>query len=288
MQNHKNDLLTIHIAVMLFGLAGLFGKLLHVSPLMIVFGRVFFASLVILLFIVIKNQSIKLHSRSHYMYMVVLGVLLALHWVTFFKAIQVSTVAVGLLSFSTFPIFTTILDIWFFKQKFSVMNLLITLAAFAGVALIIPVYEFGTSTMSGVLYGVASGASFAVLTVLNRVYVSNYSSMVIVFYQDVIATLVLVPFVMRSIPAVTMHDVVLLCILGTVFTALAHTLFIKGLATVRVYTAGIITCLEAVYGIVCATVFLHEQLTLRIVLAGVLIIGTSFFVTLRSKAALVR
>ncbi len=284
MRTHKNDLFNIHIAVMLFGLAGIFGKLLQLSPLVIVFGRVFFASVCVARVVYLRKLSIRLDTRAHYFHMLLLGVLLAVHWVTFFAAIQVSTVAVGLLSFSTFPIFTTLLDVCFFKEKFKVMNILSTVVVFTGVALIIPTYDFGSSVFLGVLLGIASGLSFAVLTVINRVYVSRYQALVIVLYQDVVATLVLLPFVVYSAPAITVHDVLLLCILGSVFTAVAHTLFIQGLATVRVYTAGIITCLEAVYGIVFASVFLHEQLTLRIVLAGLLIIGTSFFVTVRSKA----
>lgn len=283
MRIHERNLLFVHIAVMLFGLAGLFGKLLTASPIVIVFGRVLFASVCIIILMIAKKMRLQLHSKKDYGYMLVLGVLLALHWVTFFKAIQVSSVAVGLLSFSTFPIFTTILDICFFKQKLKLLNIITTIAAFTGVALIIPKYEIGNTVFLGVVFGIISGLSFAVLTVINRIYVATYSSLVIVFYQDFIATLVLLPFVVSLQPVVTLHDVVLLFVLGSIFTAIAHSLFIKGLATVTVYTAGIITCLEAVYGIVFASVFLHEQLTLRIILAGLLIIGTSFFVTVRSK-----
>ncbi len=99
-------LVELHVAVLLFGLAGLFGKLLALPPPVIVFGRTTFATLALGLvwFLARPRGDAAPFPRRKTGWLVLSGALLALHWVTFFKAIQVSTVAVGLLSLSSFPL----------------------------------------------------------------------------------------------------------------------------------------------------------------------------------------
>ena len=163
--NSKN-LIQIHIAVFLFGLAGIFGKLVDLPSTIIVLGRVFFASIFLSVMLLILKQSIKLKRRKDYLHFCILGILLAFHWVTFFKAIQVSTVAVGLLSCSTFPIFTTFLEPYFLRERIRLSNIAIALITFLGVALVIPEFELDNNITQGVLWGVAAGLSFAFLSIL--------------------------------------------------------------------------------------------------------------------------
>ena len=113
----KQSLLEIHTAVVLFGLAGLFGKWLALSPFIIVLGRVFFASAALGLFFLLTKKSVQIHPAKSYSIFILLGFLLAVHWVAFFQSIQISTVAVGLLSYSSFPVFTAFFEPLFFKEK---------------------------------------------------------------------------------------------------------------------------------------------------------------------------
>jgi len=96
---------------------------------------------------------------------------LAIHWGTFFQAIQISTVAVGLLAFSTFPIFTTFLEPIFFKEKLRLSNIILAIITLGGVALVIPNFELSNNVTQGALWGIASGFSFSILSILNRKYV---------------------------------------------------------------------------------------------------------------------
>jgi len=98
----KQSLLEIHAAVVLFGLAGLFGKWLTFSPFIIVLGRVFFASLALFLFFLFSRQSMRISPTKNYAVFILLGLILAVHLVAFFHSIQISTVAIGLLSYSVF------------------------------------------------------------------------------------------------------------------------------------------------------------------------------------------
>jgi len=279
----NKNLLEIHTAVLFFGLAGLFGKLILLPPLVIVLGRVFFAAIFLVLLSLYLKQDIKLKQNKDYFYLFLLGILLAFHWWAFFQAIQVSTVAVGLLTYSTFPIFVTFLEPYFFKHKIKRSDIFLALVTFFGVILVIPRLEIASNITRGAFWGIVSGFTFAVLSILNRKYVKKYSSLVIAFYQDSAAAIVLLPFLFFMEFTITLKDILLLALLGTCFTAIAHTLFIKGLTNVRAQTASIIACLEPVYGIVIAIFLLAEIPGLRVISGGILILGTSFYATIQVR-----
>ena len=282
--NIKNkSLMEIHISVFLFGLSGLFGKLLSLPSMVIVFGRAFFSSIFLLLIMLYLKKDIKLKQHKHYLYLVVMGVILAIHWSTFFISIQVSTVAIGLLAFSTFPVFVTFLEPYFFKEKFKLSNIVIAIITFLGVMLVIPKFELGNNLTRGVLWGVVSGFTYAILSMLNRKYVKEYSSLVIAFYEQLVATIILIPFLFLQKPVFQPKDILLLILLGTVFTGISHTLFINGLKNTKTQTAGIITSLEPVYGITFAILLLGEIPTLREILGGIIILGTVFYSTIKPK-----
>ena len=274
-------MLEIHIAVLLFGLAGLFGKLLLLPPTIIVLGRVFFATIFLSLVLLYLKQGIRLRQKQDYFFMALMGFILAVHWVTFFQAIQVSTVAVGLLTFSTFPVFVTFLEPVFFRERVELKDILVAFIAIVGVALVIPEFEIKNSMTQGALWGIASGFTFALLSILNRKYVKAYSSIIVAFYQDSIATVLLLPFLFLSTPVFRLTDILLLSILGVIFTGLAHTLFIKGLAGVKAQKASIIASLEPVYGIIAAILLLGAIPTLRVVLGGVIILSAAFYATVK-------
>lgn len=282
--NIKNkSLIEIHAAVILFGLSGLFGKFISLPPMIIVLGRVFFSSVFILIIVLYLKKDIRLKERKHYYYLVVMGMILAVHWSTFFKSIQVSTVAIGLLTFSTFPVFVTFLEPYFFKEKIRLVDIVVAVVTFLGVILVIPKFELGNNLTQGILWGIVSGFTYAILSMLNRKYVKEYSSSVIAFYEQAVATIVLIPFLFLQRSVFQTTDILLLILLGTVFTAISHTLFINGLKNIKTQTAGIISSLEPVYGIIFATFLLSEIPTLRELLGGVIILGTVFYTTIKSK-----
>ena len=193
--NIRNKNLTqIHVAVFLFGLSGLFGKLLLLPPMIIVLGRVFFSSFFLFALMLYLKKSIKLKQKKDYFYFIIMGLILAVHWSVFFKSIQVSTVAIGLLIFSTFPVFVTFLEPYFFKEKIKMTDIVIAIITLLGVVLVVPKFQLGDNLTQGVLWGILSSFTYAILSMLNRKYVKEYSSIVIAFYEQFVATLILTPF----------------------------------------------------------------------------------------------
>lgn len=277
----KHGLVEIHIAVLLFGLAGLFGKFLTLAPLIIVFGRTFFAALTLSIIVSYTTVQLRPKSKQDLVVLVFLGAILAIHWITFFHAIQISTVAIGLLTFSTFPIFVTFLEPYFFKEPLRSFDILTAGAVVLGLVLVVPSFDVQNRVTQGVFWGIISGFTFAVLSILNRKYVGTYPSIVIVFYQNWIAAIILLPFLFFKNWVLRPSDAVLLAVLGIFCTALAHVLFIKSLVHIKTQLASITACLEPVYGIFFAFVLLGEVPTIKTLLGGAVILGAITIATMQ-------
>lgn len=279
--NKHRSLAEVHLAVLLFGLAGLFGKWLAFSPLIIVLGRVFFASLTLAFILKLARQSMRIKDRQNALYLILLGFILSVHWAAFFKSIQVSTVAVGLLAFSTYPVFTTLLEPLLLNEKMIKVNILLSLLCLAGVFLIIPRFDLENPTYAGVLWGLGSSLTFALLTILNRKLTQHLASLFLAFYQDFFAFLFLLPsyFILR--PSLNAREVLLLVILGVFCTAGAHSLFIDGMKRIKAQTASLIHTLEPVYGIVFAFLLLHEVPSFRTILGGSIILLSQALIILK-------
>jgi len=279
----------IHGAVLLFGLAGLFGKWLDLSPFVIVFGRVLFASLVLGLLLALRPRCAGAPPRTgagrEAWLFLGLGLLLAAHWTLFFLSIQVSTVAVGLLSYSSFPVFTAFLEPALTRRRLDPRSLLFSGLCLLGVFLIVPRFSWGERTFRGVVLGLGAGLTFALLSVLNRRLPARHDSVVIAFRQDAAAGLALLPALLIIKPALTAGDVGLLAGLGVFCTAGAHTLFIEGMKKIRAQTAAVIASLEPVYGILFTLAFLGEAPAARTWIGGAIILAAAAAVSWRALRA---
>ncbi|MBW1724812.1 MAG: EamA family transporter [Deltaproteobacteria bacterium] len=281
----RHGLLEIHIAVILFGLSGLFGKLLTLPPLVIVFGRTFFAFLTLSIILAGFKIPFRVKSRRDFFVLILLGIILAVHWITFFHSIQISTVAVGLLTFSTFPIFVTFMEPVFFKEKIRPFDILTAGSVVFGLLLVIPSFDFQNNITLGAFWGTLSGFTFAVLSILNRKYVSTYPPILMVCCQNGIATLILLPFMFFENWVLQPADYVLLPVLGIFCTALAHVLFIKSLVHIKTQLASITACLEPVYGIIFALFLLGEIPDARTILGGGIMLGTIALATMKRRSS---
>ena len=275
--NRSAALLSLHAAVLLFGFAGLFGKWLALPPPAIVLGRTLVAALALgALLGATRARRLAFDPR-----LIGNGIVLAVHWVAFFSAIQVANVAIGLLGFASFPLFVLLLERALLGRRWTAREALTAALVTLGLALLVPEFSLANRTVQGLLWGIGSGFTFALLAVLNRRYAADRPALDVAFWQNAWAAVALVPLalVAESPPIPTLRDAALLLTLGIVCTALAHTLFIAALKTVTAHTASVIAALEPVYGIALAGLLLGEQPTLRTLAGGVLIVGAALVAT---------
>lgn len=274
-------LVQIHLATLLFGFAGLFGKL-DVSPATITAARTLLGCLTLALAAWFTKASFRLASRADLALLLAGGAVLAVHWFSFFQSIQISTVAIGLLSFASSPLFATFLEPLVFDEHLRWFDVAMAAIVVAGLALLAPMFDFGDRATQGVWWGVFSGFTFAVYSLLCRGNVRRYSQLVVNVYQQAFAMILVVPLAIGTTTQLSGSIIWKLAVLGIVLTAGAQTLFIGGLKFVRAQTASIITCLEPLYGIALAVPLAGEVPTGRTLLGGALILGAVIASTWRS------
>lgn len=269
----------VHIAVLLFGMTGIFGKLLTLHPLIIVFGRVVFSFIFVGIWMLYKKETFKLSNRKNLKSLIIMGIILAIHWATFFWSIQLSNVAIGLLTFSTFPVFVSFFSAIIFKTKIDAKEVFYAILIIIGILIIVPLRDIFSATVLGALVGTISGGIYAIFTIYNESLSRKMSSRSIAFYEQLSASIFLLPSYFIIQPAFTMQDILLLLLLGTVFTGIAHTLLLNGLKGISAYFASIITMLEPIYSIILAYLILGESINLSVVIGGSIILFTVYQVS---------
>ena len=267
----------VNIAVLLFGLAGLFAKWIHLPAIVITFGRVLFSSAALGIYIPVRKQSFRIGNKKDLFFLLGAGAILALHWWSFLESIQLSSVAIGTITFSSFPLFVTFLEPLLFRQKLKMRNVITAAVILTGVLITIPEFSPENQTFIGILTGMISASAYAVLTIMNKKIAGKYSGTVTAFYEQATAAAILFPFMFRAKIQPSVTDVALLAVLGVITTALAHTLFISSLKSLPAQTAGICSSMETVYGILFAWILLGETPAIREITGAVIIIAAVIF-----------
>lgn len=268
----KNPFLTLQLAVMLFGLSGVLSRSLTVSPVTIAEGRVLCSSVILFAILRFKGVSLSAESRRDDALTILAGLLLAVHWTAFFQSVQVASVAIGTITYATFPLFLLFLEPLLYHEKISLKNVLLAGCLLAGVLVTVPEFSLQNSAAVGVLWGMASSLTYAILTLCNRSLSRRYSGTWVSFREQLAAAVFLLPLmaVRHDTP-----DAKSLCAIGAIgvfCTAVAFSLFVSAQKRVSAQTAGISAGMETVYGIVFAAVFLRETPTARDILGGTIIL----------------
>ena len=287
--SHRIGLVSILVALPFISLTGLFGKFLTISPLLIVQGRTVFAFSILLIVLIFLRKKILLRNYYDWFWLIFSGSILGLHWVAFFEAIQISTVAIGLLSFASYPLFTTILEPLFFKEALRRKNIFSALIVICGLIIISTSSEdqnsiFVGSVANGLLWGICSGLGFALLTLLNRFHVQNHSPLLITLWQNGFAAMILLPWSFLEEWEISLNELGLLFILGVICTGAGHSLLIYGLRHLKAqFVSLMIAGLEPVLAIIFALLILDEIPSLQTLIGGLLILGTTFIVAYKTN-----
>ncbi|MGY2135685.1 DMT family transporter [Pseudomonas reactans] len=273
MTAYRTALTSAHITAILFGLTGIFGALIHASASVITFGRAAFALLALGVFAHLQDRALLrgLNLRKLGIY-AVSGLMLAAHWITFFIAIKVGGVAVATLGFASFPAFITLLDMAVFRDRPRLAEALLLLLVTLGLILVTPSFEIANQGTVGLLWGIASGLSFALLAMTNRRATDGRNGVQVVFWQNATVALFMAPVAVFDLVALEPVDWLNLAILGVLCTAVSQALFVKSLKGLNARSAGMIISLEPVYAIACAWWLFHEAPSYRMLAGAALIV----------------
>ena len=279
----QRPLLLLHLAVMMFGLSGVIGRMVRVSPVTLAGGRVLFSSAVLLITLLVQKQSLRSKSRTDALLTCLAGSLLAVHWTSFFQSVQTASVAIGTITYSTFPLFLLLLEPLLYHEAITRRNILLSLGLIAGVLITVPEFSFSNETTVGILWGMLSSLTYALLTLCNRRLASSYPGTWVSFREQSFAALLLLPLLLLRREAVTATDLLGIGAIGIICTAVAFSLFVSAQKHVSAQTAGIVAGMETVYGILFAFVFIGEVPSVREIIGGIVILSVAALASLRKN-----
>jgi len=278
----------LHITVLIFGLTGILGKLITVDSYLLVWYRLLIAVIALLGYFLVTKFSLQI-TKKKLLKTLGVGVIIALHWVTFFEAIKQSNVSVALVCFSSSALFTSLIEPLYFKRKIKAYELIF------GVVIIIGLYfifSFEFKYLIGMVLSVVSAALASWFTVLNGVLIKEAKAKTISFYELLGALGVLTIYLLISTKAnfsewhVSFSDFKWLLILGTVCTAFAFIMSVEVMKKISPYTVTISVNLEPIYSIILALIIWPDSETMSygFYLGSVIVIATIFLNALFKKA----
>lgn len=282
-EEYRKSLISLHIAVMLFGLSAVLGQFVTAPAVIVAGGRVICSVLLLFLLSIAGRASLKLKSRKDYGIAVFAGTILAVHWTTFFQAIQSSSVAIGTITFSTFPLFLTFLEPLLFQEKLKVKSVLSAAVLLLGVFITIPEFSMENQITIGIIWGMVSSLSYAVLSLANRYLSRSYAARTVCLYEQGTAAVALLPAMFLVKTSWTPQNILGIAAIGFICTAFAHSLYVAAQRKVKAQTAGIISGMETVYGIVYALFFLGEVPGIRELIGSTVILGVALLTSLRKE-----
>ena len=290
---HVSALAAAHGVAVLFGLTGILGALIRFDAVAITAGRAGFAATALLVLALVQRRPL-LQGLGPRRAGIVLGsgFLLAVHWITFFMAVKVGGVAVATLGFASFPAFIALLDVVLFRERIGraegTMLALVTL----GLVLVTPSFDVGDQGTVGLLWGLASGLSFAGLAICNRRGNRGMDAIQVAFWQNLVVALLVLPLLGLGLAggaaAIDLASWFWLAVLGVLCTGLAHTLFVKSLEALDARSAGMIIALEPVYAIACAWWLFGEEPSGRMLVGASLIILATVLLAMGHKPSAAR
>ncbi|MEM6185883.1 DMT family transporter [Shewanella vaxholmensis] len=277
-----SGLIELHLAVLLFGGTALFSKLIPLSALDITFLRCIVAATVLGLLVKFSRKRLTLASKQDYLVAIGLGVIVSLHWVTYFAAMQLSSVAIGMIAFFTYPVMTVIAEPLLTGSKIKLLDMISGVLVLIGVILLIPEANLGNDTTLGIAIGIVSAILFTARNLLHKRYFSQYSGPHAMFYQTLVAVVFLMPWHQTELNSISLNVWGLIILLGVAFTAAPHALFTSALRQLSAKTVGLVSCLQPFYGAMLALIILGEELNLNTIIGGTIIVATAIFETHQS------
>jgi len=270
------SLFAVHLVAVLFGATGVLGELITADPAFITWGRAAFAVVALTLFgrVLLAQPRSSLISHGRWGILLVSGIVLALHWVTFFISVKVGGIAIATLGFASFPAFITLIEWGLLREAVTRVEWIRLWLVSLGLLLITPSFELSNLGTEGLLWGLLSGASFGVLAVLNRRYLSGVNAFAVAGLQNAVVFLVMSPWVVGSLLQISLVNWYWVAALGVLCTGLAHLLFVSSLRHLPARSAGLVVALEPIYAIGFAWWFFSQEPTLRTLLGAALIILT--------------
>ncbi len=282
----RAGMLVLYASIVLLATNGLFSKLIPLDPTTITQIRSVIASVVLISVLALQGSSFRLVSQREFFGVYGLGVLLCLHWITYFHAMQVSTVAIGMLALFSYPVMTVILEPLLQGRLPKWVDLIAAVAVVFGVFLMVSDEilkgQLDSGSFLGAFWGVISALLFSLRNTLQRHYFSRVNSISLMGHQTLGVAVMLLAFVdWSALGTLGTSGWALVVALGCFSTAGAHTLLSMSLKRLSAKTVGLISCNTPIFGVLFAWLVLDEVPSLMVYVGGAVILSVASWETLK-------
>jgi drug/metabolite transporter (DMT)-like permease len=261
LSDNTKSYIKLNWIVFIWGFTAILGRLITLDALPLVWFRMLFAVVFIFIYNKITNTSIKLPKKVILKFLVA-GLVIALHWFTFFRAIKVSNVSITLACLSTGAFFASLIEPIFFKKKIIWYEIFFGLLVVVGLSII---FNVEGQYSDGIILALISAFLSASFAVINSKFVENYEPKVISFYELLGGVLFFSLFLLGSSSfnadffQITLNDFMYLLILSSVCTAYAFIASTSVMKFLSPYTVMLTINLEPIYGILLAVLIFKEK-----------------------------
>ena len=258
----KKALIQLHVAVFLAGFTAILGKLITLNEGLLVWFRLLI-TVVTLGAIMFYRRQLLLIPLKEVLKIFAVGVIVALHWVTFYGSVKYANVSVALVCFSATGFFTAFFEPLILKRKISIIEVALGLLAISGIYII---FDFHPQYKVGIIFGIISAVGSSLFPIFNKRLLVKHSPKILTLYElggGLLALTCLIPFYLMQFPAAyympTTTDWLWLLVLAWLCTVLSFDLQLNALKKISAFTANLTYNLEPVYGIILAFIFFKEN-----------------------------
>jgi drug/metabolite transporter (DMT)-like permease len=290
----RKAFLQLHIAVLLAGFTGVLGRLITLNEAILVWYRLLFTAITlwILFFFLKKISTISIRECAK---IFGVGLIAALHWVTFYGSIKYSNVSVALVCFSSIGFFTAVFEPLVFRTKIDWRELFLGILVIGGIYII---FRFDPQYKTGIIVGIVSALLGSLFPIFNRALLRTHAAETVTLYEltgGLLWLSILLPFYLRIFPAShflpTPSDFLWLLVLSWLCTVLAFQLSMNALKKISAFTVNLTYNLEPVYGILLAFAIYKENkqlgnsfyIGLSIIILAVILQTLDVYLTHRKK-----
>jgi len=278
----KNQL-HLHILVFIAGFTAILGELITIQAIPLVWFRMTMAGVLILIFIKIKKVPTDVPFKVKIRFFLA-GIVIALHWITFFAAIKAANISVTLAMFSTGAFFASLIEPLIYKRKIIKYEIFFGIIVMAGVVMIM---QIEGEYFYGIILGIISAFLSSLFAVINGRFAQSYDASTISFYEFISGVLFISIFLLfdyeqgfsLSFFNISFNDFIYLFILSSICTAYAFIASVHVMKHITPYSVVLTYNLEPIYGIVLAIIIFpsKEKMPLTFYIGCFLIISTVFF-----------